>query len=198
MWSPKVFKFGALVGLGALALAGCSADYADNGTSTRVFVVQSVHGGAPLSSDVRQATNICPDLVNVILRNESKNPNAPTSYRDDIIVERYEVKYSRSDGRGVEGVDVPYTISGNISAQIAASGTTTVAVEVVRLQAKTEPPLSNLVGGGGPSTVTMMAQLTFHARTTTGVVTNAAVGYLQIDFADFVNSSTDTSCPTSS
>jgi hypothetical protein len=198
MWSPKVFKFGSLVAFGALALAGCSADYAQNGTSTRVLIVQSVHGGAPLSSDVRQATNICPDLVNVIFGNQSKNPRAPTSFRDDIIVERYEVRYIRSDGRGVEGVDVPFTISGNLSAQVSASGTTTVAVEVVRRQAKVEPPLSNLVSDGGPFLLSIIAEMTFHARTTTGEVTNPAVGRLQIDFADFVNAATDTTCPTSS
>jgi hypothetical protein len=198
MWSLRVFKFGSLVALGALALAGCSADYADNGESPRVFLVTSVNGGATLSSDVRQSTNICPDLVSVGLRNESKNPNAPTSFRDDIVVERYEVRYLRSDGRGVEGVDVPYTISGNLSAQVAASGTTSVSLEVVRRQAKVEPPLANLVGGGGPTILlTVIAEITLHARTTTGQVTNPAVGHLTIDFADFVNDAASTTCPTS-
>jgi hypothetical protein len=197
MWSLRVFKFGSLVALGALALSGCSANYADNGASTRVFLVTSVNGGATLSSDVRQSTNICPDLVSVGLRNESKNPNAPTSFRDDLVVERYEVRYLRSDGRGVEGVDVPYTISGNLSVQVAASGTTRVSLEVVRRQAKIEPPLANIVGGGGPLVLTIIAEITLHARTTTGAVTNPAVGRLTIDFADFVNAAADTTCPTS-
>jgi hypothetical protein len=40
----------------------------------------------------------------------------------------------------------------------------------------------------------MFAEITLHARTTTGATTNAATGRLQIDFADFVG--TETACPT--
>ena len=89
---------------------------------------------------------------------------------------------------------MPYRISGNMTASVALGGSATVTIEVVRRQAKVEPPLSSLAGGGGPFVLTMFAQVTVHGRTISGQTTNAAVGRVQIDFADFGD--TQTSCPT--
>jgi hypothetical protein len=88
---------------------------------------------------------------------------------------------------------VPYRISGNMTAFLEAGGSTTVTIEVVRRQAKVEPPLSSLAGGGGPFVLTMFAQVTVHGRTISGQTTNAAVGRVQVDFADFGD--TLTTCP---
>ncbi len=186
--------------LGGLVVAGCTPDYFNQGNSTRVLLITGVNSGKHLDSDVRQAgptspsANICPDVVSVRVENHAKNPTAPQAgFRDDIVIERYEVRYFRSDGRGVEGVDVPYSISGNLAFEVIGESDGNVPIEVVRRQAKLEPPLSQIVGGGGPELLTLFAEITFHARTTTGVATNSATGRLQIDFADFVN--TDNTCP---
>jgi hypothetical protein len=181
--------------LGGLVAAGCTPNYFQQGNSTRALMLTGLNNGDVLSSDVRQGTNICPDVVKTRVENHAKNPNAPQAgFRDDIVVERYEVHYFRSDGRGVEGVDVPYSISGNISFEIQAEAGVDFNLEVVRRQAKLEPPLSQLVNGGGASIVTIFAEVTLHARTTTGVTTNTASGRMQIDFADYVG--TDSTCPT--
>ncbi len=37
-----------------------------------------------------------------------------------VFVERYEIRYYRSDGRATQGVDVPYTISGNLTTAVDA------------------------------------------------------------------------------
>ena len=189
----------AVLVLGGLGLYGCSADYADEGTATRVLLITAVNGGNVLDSDPRQATltesTICPDVVPVRVENHPKNPAAPTAgFRDDIVIERYEIRYFRSDGRGVEGVDVPFRISGNLAFEVVGGEATTFNLEVVRRQAKIEPPIDQLVNGGGAFIVTMFAEITLHARTTTGQATNAATARLQIDFADFIN--TDAKCPT--
>jgi hypothetical protein len=182
--------------LGGLVAAGCTPSYFQEGNSTRALLLTGVNAGNVLESDVRTGgTNICPDTVPVRVENHAKNPTAPQAgFRDDIVIERYEVRYSRSDGRGVEGVDVPYSISGNLAFEIQGESDGNVNVEVVRRQAKLEPPLSQLVNGGGGFIVTMFAEITLHARTTTGVTTNTATGRLQIDFADFAGD--DTACPT--
>jgi hypothetical protein len=65
-----------------------------------------------------------------------------------------------------------------------------MSLEVVRRQAKLEPPLVNLRSGGGPIIVTMFAEVTLHARTTTGQTTNPVSARLQIDFADFADALT--------
>jgi hypothetical protein len=93
-------------------------------------------------------------------------------------------------------VDVPYSISGNLAFEIQGEAGVNFNLEVVRRQAKLEPPLSQIVGGGGAFVVTMFAEITIHARTTTGVTTNTASGRLQITFADFANDAGDTTCPT--
>ena len=181
--------------LGGLVVAGCTPSYFQEGNSTRALLLTGLNDGNVLVSDVRTGTNICPDSVLVRVENHAKNPTAPQAgFRDDIVVERYEVHYFRSDGRGVEGVDVPFSISGNLAFEIQGEAGINFNLEVVRRQAKVEPPLSQLVNGGGAFIVTMFADITLHARTTTGVTTNTAHGRLQIDFADYAGA--DTVCPT--
>jgi hypothetical protein len=195
MWSLRIKVAPVLAALGGLALAGCVPGYFEEGDSTRLLLLTAVNGGNPLSSDLTISTGaVCPDVIAVRVENHAKNPNVPPAgFRDDIVIERYEVRYFRSDGRGTEGVDVPYRISGNIAFEILAGEATNVAIEVVRRQAKLEAPLFNLEDGGGARIVTMFAEIVLHARTTTGVVTNAATGRLQIDFAQFGDNDTD--CP---
>jgi hypothetical protein len=177
-----------------LVLAGCTADYGENGEAPVVLLMTGINDGAPLNSDLRTSSGtICPDLVTLRLENHTKNPNTTLDFRGDVTVERYEVRYFRSDGRSTEGVDVPYTITGNVAQEILSSSAATMSLEVVRRQAKTEPPLSTLVGGGGPVIVTMFAEVTLHARTTIGQATNSVSARLQIDFADF--NDTDDTCP---
>ena len=116
---------------------------------------------------------------------------------NDLVVERYEVHYIRSDGRNVEGVDVPYAITGNIAQEVINSQDAELFVEVVRRQAKLEPPLLNLqTFNGGSLVVTMFADITLHARTTTGTVVNPVSGRLQIDFANFGDD--NKTCPVAS
>lgn len=177
-----------------LGLTGC-ADYAENSKAQYVLLMTGVNEGNPLESDVRLGGGVCPDFVPLRLENHSKNPKVGTTtgFRGDMVVERYEVHYFRSDGRNTEGVDVPYSISGNVAQEIQAESDETLSLEVVRRQAKVEPPLASLVDVGGGTIVTMFAQITLQARMTTGEATNPVTARLQIDFADFADSTT--SCP---
>ena len=186
----------AVIVLGALALTACVPDWASNGNSPVVLLMTAINGGSVLSSDVRISSGgVCPDIVALRLENHFKNPNVTnTGFRHDFTVERYEVHYFRSDGRSVEGVDVPFSISGNGAQEVIEDSTATLNLEVVRRQAKLEPPLMNLRGLGGGVVVTMFAEVTLHARTTTGQTTNAVSARLQIDFADFADNLT--TCPT--
>ena len=180
--------------LGALALVGCTPDWAKNGDAPVVLLMTGINDGAPLSSDIKIFSgSVCPDIVPLRLENHFKNPNVTaTGFRHDFTVERYEVRYFRSDGRNTEGVDVPYRISGNVAQEVVEESTATLNLEVVRRQAKLEPPLANL-SGANPPVLTVFAEVTLHARTTTGQTTNPVSARLQIDFANFVD--TLTACP---
>ena len=189
----------------ALALAGCTPSYVTGNDSPVNLIIAAINGGAPLDSDVRDGSNttsgpggapqtfVCPDLVKVAVEVRNKNPNAPMpTVPAAVLLSSYEVRYFRTDGRGVEGVDVPYRITGNLSlsVDVAASGTTTVPIEVVRRQAKLEPPLSTTTQS---YVLTAMAQVTLFGTTVAGQNVSATATF-QIDFADFGD--VLTACPT--
>ena len=194
----KAVRVCAVLALGAVSMGGCTPDWA-KGSGDVVLLMTAINDGSPLDSDVAISNGgVCPDLVSVRLENHFKNPAVTTTgFINDFTVERYEVHYIRSDGRNVEGVDVPYSITGNVAQEVINSSDAELKIEVVRRQAKLEPPLRNLVNaqvGSGALVLTAFADITLHARTTTGVVLNPVSGRLQIDFANFGD--TLTSCPT--
>ena len=183
--------------LAAAGFAGCSAGYTTNNASSVLLIIAGVNGGVPLKSDVLTEGAVVSNSVELAMAVRFKNPDISTvpQIPSAVIIERYEVKYRRSDGRGVEGQDVPYSISGNVTAafDVKNSGTDPLSIEVVRAQAKLEPPLRNLqsVTGtslGGALVVTMFADITVHGRTISGQ-TVSATGSLQIDFADYNSAS---------
>ena len=191
-------KTTALLVVTALGLAGCAPAYVTGNDSPVNLYVVAVNGGNPLNSSVKFP--VVANVIDVTLANRSKNPNLPLTQKVTlaVIIERYEVRYYRSDGKNTEGVDVPYRISGNITAALdaEATGTVDIPVEVVRAQAKVEPPLTNLRGssqldtnngatsGGQAVVLTCFAEITLHGKTIAGQVVSA-VGRMQIDFADF-------------
>jgi hypothetical protein len=186
-------SLGAVVAVAvALAMAGCSADYVEQNEGPVLLRITAINGGAQLDSDVRNgefSTFVCEDEVDVELTVQNKNPNGPAAPASTVQLDSYEVRYTRSDGRGVEGVDVPYRITGNLAASAAVGDDLTVPIEVVRRQAKLEPPLDNI---SQTTVLTMSAQVTLFGQTVSEKRVSAAARF-QIDFADFGD--TETSCP---
>jgi len=185
-----------VLALGALAMSGCVPDWAEQGDSPNTLLMTGINSGTPITSDVQISNgSICPDFAALRVENHLKNPlNTDASFRSDIVIERYDVRYFRSDGRSTEGVDVPFRITGNVAQEIQASNSAVLNLEIVRRQAKLEPPLRNLQGLGGGQVVTMFAEVTLHARSTIQQSLNTATARVQIDFADFGD--TLTACPT--
>ena len=193
-------KKGALVALGALVLSGCNPDWVTQDESQVVLrivniVAETGGGGADsgvgsvLNSDVSVEGSIFNDnatlTVDLIAKNRSLTDAGPAN---DVLLQRYEVNYIRSDGRNTQGVDVPVRISGplNVLVHSANEDTETVGIVVVRHQAKAEPPLRNLGAGGGALVLTCIAEITIHGTTTAGEAVTAT-GRLQINFADFAD-----------
>lgn len=185
---------GAPLALGlaaALALGGCSASYVENSDAPVLLVITSINDGAVLDSDIRigaESSTVCEDEVGVTLRAQAKNPMSQLNDISTVLLRSYEVRFFRTDGRGVEGIDVPYRITGNLASSV--EDTTTVPIEVVRRQAKLEPPLSAI---NQASVLTVMAQVTIFGETISGKKVSAS-GRFQIDFADFGDD--NDSCPT--
>ena len=165
---------------------------AARGTSTTTFVT-------PLLSDVQtivesqvgaqtvRTPSVFNDLGRATIRAELKNtvnPTTPTSV-NSITIERYHVDFRRADGRNTPGVDVPYGFDGGITVTISTStGASEIIFDLVRHQNKREPPLSNLVAGGGARFITVIAEVTFYGR---DQANNEVVvkGNIDVQFADF-------------
>lgn len=202
---------GSVLCASVLALGGCTADWAKQNDSAILFEIGQIRassatvdqagGGSSniLYSDVSQVIN---DDIILDINVFQKNPNiSAASPNNHVYLDTYRIRYFRTDGRNVEGVDVPHTITGPLSMRIhtPSSGTeqeVSVNVTAVRHQAKLEPPLVNMSGGhpvglpgggfSGAAVLTTIAEVTVFGRTLTGS-SLTATGRIQVTFADFVD-----------
>jgi hypothetical protein len=113
-------------------------------------------------------------------------PALGASQYSDIIVTRYCVSYSRSDGKSVEGKDVPFSFEGSLSTLIKVNSTADISFVVVREVAKLEPPLVNLANSRDEGVIQCTAKIDFYGH---DVVNNTvkATGYLAIYFGNYID-----------
>jgi hypothetical protein len=178
-----------------IGIVGCTNDLSEKNESDVILVMLSIAAdegsgpgsgvGSVLLSDVVSEGSVFNDNATMTIEALAKNPATTNLGRyNDVMFESYEVKYWRSDGHSVEGVDVPFRITGPLAILLPCPGTTQVPIVVVRHAAKVEPPLKNLRGSGGLSILTVFADITLYGKTLNGKVVQV-MGRLQITFADF-------------
>ncbi len=175
-----------IVTLGALAAIGAGAascgTVARTGSSPVYLIVDSItasQGAAPgstssagnvsvLQSDVITNGSIFNDTGSAVLQTAMKDVTgtfAPST-NNDVTITRYHVSYRRADGQNTQGVDVPYAFDGAATGTIPAGGTITLGFELVRHDAKMEPPLAALATN--PQIITTIADVTFYGHDTVG------------------------------
>ena len=200
----------AAIGMFAIAASGCGKYVRDQGTAPAQVVVTALQGasgatptqfGGTLFSDVvtevtkpaptcmttSPCASIFPDVGSVSMALILKDPGqagtqaSPTAL-NQVTFDRYHVEYVRSDGRNVQGVDVPYAFDGGITFTVPASGTVTQTFEIVRYTAKSEAPLVALKTNG--VIIDAIAQVTFYGHDQAGnaVVASASI---QVNFGNF-------------
>ncbi len=199
---------------GVLAVLVCGlsatscADIARTGTGPAYLIMESVTGSSgggsgstftsSLLSDVQrmvdvtvggvttQQPTIYNDLGRATIRAEMKNSLNPTtpSALNSITINRYRVRYRRTDGRNTEGVDVPYGFDGGTTMTISIGSSADVNFDLVRHQAKAERPLSTLVGGRGLIFLSTIAEVTFFGRDQAGNEVSI-MGSIDVQFGDF-------------
>ena len=129
------------------------------------------------------------DFGQVVLRTPLKDvtnpssPNAPTT-NNEVTINRYRVVYRRTDGKNLQGVDVPYAFDGGVTGTVPLGGTLTLAFEVVRHVAKAEPPLASLRSNG--SIIYTIADVTFFGRDRVGNDV-FVTGSMQVNFGNFAD-----------
>jgi hypothetical protein len=92
------------------------------------------------------------------------------------------VQYARTDGRNVQGQDVPYAFDAALTGTIVPGQTTTVSFDLVRHAAKHEAPLTQIAAGG--TVVTCFTTITFYGQDAVGNETSAT-GTISINFGRF-------------
>jgi len=178
-----------------LALYSCNP-IEDDSRSASMLLVDNVLGtdaegksGNFLQSDVVLSSgSIRSDSATATLRAETLDPDPllGTSLYNDLVVTRYLVSYTRTDGRNVPGVDVPYPFEGSMSTVVKAGSTASVSFVIVREVAKLEPPLLRLIDLGAEVVLACTAKVEFYGHDTTNR-TVKATGYLTIYFANYAD-----------
>jgi hypothetical protein len=197
VWGAGI-HLAAVVVLG-LASASCGT-IAREGTASSFLVVKTFEAasgadpsgyGGTLASDVVTVVQSSPTVFNDLGRVQftlglkdpgpASSPTTP-SQANWITVDRYHVRFLRTDGRNTEGVDVPYAFDSTVTATV--SGDTTVGFTLVRQQAKQEAPLRAL--GVNGTIVSAIAEVTFYGHDQTGraVSATATIGVSFANFAD--------------
>jgi hypothetical protein len=168
----------------ALAVFGCSADYVEDSEATVLLVLASINEGTPIASDVRgEGGSIVNCSAEVGVAALVKNPNNPGGPVENVVLRRYDVSFTRSDGRAVEGIDVPYRFSAAMTATVTPGEEVTLSIDLVRQQAKLEPPLSVITG---LDIVDMTAHVTVFGETVSRSAVSAS-GVATVRFADFAD-----------
>jgi hypothetical protein len=200
VWGGKVKRLARLMAVLALtALSASCGDLTRQGTGSSYLIIGALEGasgadpgtfGGTLNSDVITIVDDSPtifnDLGRVTLRLAMKDPGGaevpttPTS-ANFITINRYRVRYIRSDGRNTPGVDVPYGFDGAFTATV--SGETTVGFELVRHIAKEEAPLQALARNRAVI-ISTITEVTFYGHDQTGREVSVT-GQLLVSFGDF-------------
>ena len=194
-----------IVRMAVLTLAAASASCGSavrEGTGTSFLVIGSLEGasgaepdafGGLLQSDVVTVVNNRPTVFSdngrVTFRLALKDPGPAGSpleptQNQAITVNRYRVRFVRSDGRNTPGVDVPYGFDGAFT--LTVTGESQATFELVRHVAKAEAPLGALANNF--TVISTVAEITFFGRDLTGHEVSV-VGHLTVDFGNFADPS---------
>ena len=195
LWTKKHIWMGLALLAASIFLPACNP-LEDESRSNSILVVESVSGqdfsGADagfLQSDVLKKDNtITADIAKATFSARLMDP-APllgTSQYNDIMVTRYVVSFSRTDGKNRPGADVPFPFEGSLSTLIRVDSTTSVDFVIVREAAKLEAPLLNLRDSAYGDILNMTAKIEFYGHDLADKAVKAT-GYLTVYFANYAD-----------
>jgi len=190
VWGARITIVLAVLSLAALvAMAGCS-EAIRSGQSPSYLILQTMTGGPSNASVVQSdvvsdSGSVFQDGGTATIQVALKDPQGSTPTNvNAITITQYHVEYTRSDGRNVQGVDVPFAFDGGMTATIPAGGSASVPFTLVRIQAKLEAPLKALAGHRGQEVISTIAKVTFFGHDQNGRGISVS-GNIEVDFADW-------------
>src|SRR5713101_1653134 len=128
VWGSRIRLAVALAG--ALLLTSCSEAVRTGQASSFLVLTSLTAGGSNVfQSDVRKidpvtlAQSVTNDPGTAVFEVQMKDLlGVAPSANNSITITQYHVKFTRTDGRNTEGVDVPYAFDGAVTATVAATG----------------------------------------------------------------------------
>lgn len=185
----------------AVVLAACNPVVNDSRSSTRIYI-DSITG---TDAEGNEATFLESDVVVVgqsgqptvtansavaTLRAETLDPLPllGSSHYQDILITRYVVTYTRTDGQNGNGVGVPHQFEGSLSVRVPVGQSASFAFVVVRAVSKLEPPLIDLAANRSDGVLQTTARIDFYGQDGVGNKVTAT-GHLTIFFANFADQS---------
>jgi len=144
-------------------------------------VVRLLTSPAPCSAETPCPT-ILNDVVTAVIASAMKDVAVSPTTNNQVTLNRYHVEFRRADGRNQEGVDVPRSFDGAVTATIPPNGNATVPFELVRHLAKSETPLVQLAANSNE--IATIAVITFYGTDAVGNVVSA-VAQMTVNFSNF-------------
>ncbi len=195
LWTKRHMWMGLALLAASIFLPACNP-LEDESRSNSILVVENITSkdmsgsdAGFLQSDVaKDDSSITADTAKATLSARLMDP-APllgTSQYNDIIVTRYVVSYSRTDGRNRPGADVPFPFEGSLSTLVRIDSTAIVNFVVVREAAKLEAPLLNLRDSAYGDILNMTAKIDFYGHDLANRAVKAT-GYLTVYFANYID-----------
>ena len=170
--------------LTALSISAAGCGVADQGRSPVVLRIDEIAAssgagsqsfGGYLHSDVQTIVKVnnvdmptrYSDPGRVTMSVVLRDPGAPgvaatPSELNTVTITRYRVVYRRTDGRNVQGVDVPWAFDSGMTVSIPASSSAQQTFDLVRVSAKFEAPLAALTVNG--QALDVIADVTFYGK----------------------------------
>lgn len=187
--------------IAALALGSCLAKE-DDSTSASFLVINSLTGNDLLGN--AGATTVFSDVityagaivndngvasVTTLTYNPTEDsPEHDITYYMNVIVDQIDVQFMRTDGKNVEGVDVPYHFSQPMNMLVAVDDMVDIPFVLIRHAAKMETPLIELREVPSEEFVLqLVAKVTLHGKDLGGHRVAPVSGYLSVWCANFAD-----------
>ena len=193
--SRKAFTFALLTAL-SIGVAGCGV--AEQGRAPAVVRIDTLEaapggttvgtfGGSLHSDIVTNNGSAFNDVGRVTLSLLLRDPGSPgvantPSELNSVTMTHYRVVYRRTDGRNVQGVDVPFAFDSGMTVTVSPTGQGQQTFDIVRVSAKFEAPLRALAVN--LQALDVIADVTFYGK---DMHNNdvAVTGSIGITFANF-------------
>ncbi len=190
--------------IAALALVSCVAKENDS-TSASFLVINSLtgkdlegtDGSTTVFSDVSLSGSIVNDNGVAAVTTLTINPLEDSDEHDitfymNVIVDQIDVEFMRTDGRNVEGVDVPYRFTQPMNMLVPVDEAVDIPFILIRHVAKLEAPLIALLEVPNQGVVLqLVAKVTVHGKDLGGHRVAPVSGYLSVWCSNFADQGTD-------